>query len=131
MDTCLPFGLRSATFLFDQVAYALEWILRHSYDLHDLIHDFFLAGPPDSPRCGEQLQCFLQVAVILGAQVAMEKVDGPSAVLAFLGLILDSLRQEIWLPPEKLQDMLQELVQQLAKRNTTKRELLSLRREGE
>ena len=112
-----------------QVASALEWILRHNYSLHSLIHyldDFFLAGPPNSPCCGEKLQCFLQVAATLGTQVAMEKVDGPSTVLVFLGLILDSLRQEIQLPPEKLQDMLQELEQWLAKCNTTKQELLSL-----
>ena len=56
----------------------------------------------------------------------MEKVDGPATVLVFLGLILDSLRQEIRLPPEKLQDMLQELTIWLAKCSTTKRELLSL-----
>jgi len=55
----------------------------------DRIPDFFLAGPPDSPRCGEQLYRFLQIAAALGVQVAMEKVDGPATVLVFLGLILD------------------------------------------
>jgi len=56
----------------------------------------------------------------------MEKVDGPATVLVFLGLILDSLRPEIRLLPEKLQDLLQELTIWLAKCSTTKRELMSL-----
>jgi len=37
VDTCLPFGLWSAHYLFDQVASALEWILRHNYDIPNLI----------------------------------------------------------------------------------------------
>lgn len=28
VDTCLPFGLRSAPYLFNHIAEALEWILR-------------------------------------------------------------------------------------------------------
>ena len=38
VDTCLPFGMRSAPFLFNQFADALQWILRDNYDLHWLIH---------------------------------------------------------------------------------------------
>lgn len=56
----------------------------------------------------------------------MGKMEGPSTILTFLGLQLDSLRQEIRLPPEKLQDLLQELACWASRRSTTKRELLSL-----
>ena len=62
-----------------------------------------MADPPGSPSCGRQLQRFLQVAAHLGTKVAMEKVDGPDTTLVFLGLMLDSMRQEIRLPPGKLQ----------------------------
>ena len=83
---------------------ALEWILQHNYDIPNLIHyldAFFLAGPPDSPHCGEQLYRFLRIAAALSVQVAMEKVDGPATVLVFLGLILDSLDRRSGCPPRK------------------------------
>lgn len=31
VDTCLPFGLRSAPFLFNEYATAIEWIMTHNY----------------------------------------------------------------------------------------------------
>ena len=49
IDICLPFELRSAPFLFNEVATAVECILRHNYAIPHLIHyldDYFMAGPP-------------------------------------------------------------------------------------
>lgn len=37
VDTCLPFGLRSAPFLFNMVADVLEWILRYHSHLQVLL----------------------------------------------------------------------------------------------
>ena len=128
IDTCLPFGLRSAPYLFNEVATAIEWILSHNYSIHQLIHyldDYFMTGPPADGTCAHDLGCFLRVAKLLGAVVAMEKVEGPTTALPFLGLLLDSVRQEIRLPPAKL-EILQELATWAARKTTTKRELLSL-----
>ena len=91
IDTCLPFGLRSAPYLFNQFAEALQWILQHNYGLQWLIHyldDYLIVGAPDSHSCGEHLQDFLRVCMRLGFPVAMDKVNGPAAVLSFLGLEL-------------------------------------------
>lgn len=38
IDRVLPFGLRSAPFIFSSVADLLEWILRHNYGLNFLLH---------------------------------------------------------------------------------------------
>ena len=43
----LPFGLRSAPFLFNQLSDALEWILIHNYGVKHVLHildDFFYRG---------------------------------------------------------------------------------------
>ena len=64
IDTCLPFGLRSAPFLFNQMADTLQWILQHNYGLQQLIHyldDYLLVGPPGSSSCATQLTTFLEV----------------------------------------------------------------------
>ena len=70
VDTCLPFGLHSAAFLFNEYATAIEWIMTHNYQLRHLIHyldDFFLAAPPpQSFCCQHNLDTFLQVASKLG-----------------------------------------------------------------
>ena len=46
VDLVLPFGLRSAPFIFNSIADMVEWILVHSF-LHYL-DDFITAGPPQS-----------------------------------------------------------------------------------
>ena len=86
VDTCLPFGLRSAPFLFNEYATAIEWIMTHNYQLCHLIHyldDFFLAAPPHSGCCQRDLDTVLQAASKLGVQVAW-KVEGPLTAMPFL-----------------------------------------------
>ena len=54
IDTCLPFGLPSAPYLFNQFAMALHWILQTNYDMPHLIHyleDYLIMEQPGSPRC--------------------------------------------------------------------------------
>jgi hypothetical protein len=49
VDMYLLFGLRSAPYMFNQLSDALEWVLHHNYDLHNVIHildDFFIVEPP-------------------------------------------------------------------------------------
>ena len=139
VDTCLPFGLRSAPYLFNQFAEALQWILQHNYRLQWLIHyldDYLIVGAPDSHSCDEHLQTFLRVCehlqtflrvcTLLGIPVATDKVDGPATVLSFLGLELDSVLQQIRLPPNKLEEILAELTKWQSRNKTSKRKLLSL-----
>ena len=38
IDTFLPFGLRSAPFLFNQLSIAIHWILQHKYSVYHLLH---------------------------------------------------------------------------------------------
>lgn len=64
--------------------------------------------------------------MLLGFQVAMDTVDGPATVLPFLGLELDSVSQQIRLPPDKLREILAELTKWQSHSKTTKRKLLSL-----
>ena len=51
VDLVLPFGLRSAPYIFNTIAEAAEWILVDSFKVPDLLYyldDFITAGPPDS-----------------------------------------------------------------------------------
>ena len=128
VDTCLPFGMHLAPFLFNEYATAIEWIMTHNYQLRHLIHyldDFFLATPPQSFCCQHNLDTILQVALKLGMLVAMEKVERPLMAMSFLDLILDSVKQEIRLPQEKLAELMHELDRWSTRRKDAKPQSVS------
>jgi len=130
VDGCLPFGLRSAPCIFNRFAEALEWILQHNYGIEKILHyldNFLLIGKSDTEKCAQAMATMLQVCQKLGFPIATEKLEGPTTILTFLGILLDTGRMELRLPKEKL-DALHELLGnwQKTRKKVTKRELLSL-----
>ena len=111
IDTCFPFGLCSAPYLFNQFASALHWILQNNYSMSYLIHyldDYLLMDIPQSPQCRHHVSIFLNTCHRLSIPVAIDKLEGSSTTLTFLSLKLDSNRQQIHLPQSKLQEILTE-----------------------
>ena len=105
VDLALPFGLRSAPYIFNSVADMVEWILLHRHHLSDLLHnldDFITAGPPNSDQCAVNLQTALSVCRKLGLPLHPGKCVGPSTRLVVLGIELDSTEQYARLPEDKL-----------------------------
>ena len=127
-DLALPFGLRSAPVIFTAVADGLAWALRCKgvgSQLHYL-DDFFFCGCHDSSECAESLSIALGVCAELGLPVAPAKVEGPSSVITFLGIEIDSLQQQVRLPREKLSQLLAALSSWVGRRNATKHQLQSI-----
>ena len=63
VDMALPFGLRSALFIFFSVADLVEWVLKKQYDMSFLLHyldDFHTLGPPNSQTCQQNLDTCIQ-----------------------------------------------------------------------
>ena len=52
--------------------------------------------------CDQQMQCFLDVCAQINFPVALEKTHWGSTVLTFLGLLLDTEKQLICIPIDKL-----------------------------
>lgn len=128
IDTCLPFGLRSAPKLFNTMADLLSWILERK-GVSPLIHyldDFLTMGPADSQICLHHLTTIKETCQDLGIPLAFEKLEGPSHCLTFLGIILDTQRMEARLPPDKLSRIRNQLSTWLSRKKATKREVLSL-----
>ena len=85
IDTCLPFGLRSALKLFNTLADLLSWILQ-TQGITPVLHyldDFLLMDPPQSSICYKNLEVVKDVCAQLGIPLALEKVEGPSESLPF------------------------------------------------
>ena len=129
IDTCLPFGLRSAPYLFNRFSHALHWILEHNYGVEHLLHyldDFFTAGPANSNACEHNLHAMLSLCKTLNTPIKPSKVEGPTTSLTFLGIHLDTISVEANITNERKQALLQELTLLRARHKCTKRELLSL-----
>ena len=129
VDTCLPFGLRSAPHIFNELSTSIHWILQHTYGVQNLLHyldDFFSAGPVDSPVCKQNLQTMFALCDKINAPIQMSKVEGPSTTLTFLGIQLDTVTMEASITPEKKLDLLHELHWMTHKDSCTKKELLSV-----
>ena len=129
VDKCLPFGLRSAPFLYNRTAEAFEWILKHVYGVKHIIHyldDFFIVGPTGSVQCQKDLEAIRTAAELLGIPIAVEKTVGPTVVIVFLGIELDSSSGTIRLPHQNLSELMATLQAWRQRRKCTKRSLLSL-----
>ena len=129
IDKCLPFGLRSAPYLFNQFAEALSWILRENYQVVSHIHyldDYLLVGAANSDLCHRYMAAMLSLCQHLGIPVATNKLEGPSTSLTFLGVLIDSVKQELSLPMPKLEELKTLTQSWLTRRKCTKRQLLSL-----
>jgi len=79
VDLRLPFGLHSSPFLFNCLADAFEWILKHNYAISTLMHyldDYFTIGPPLSPLCPSQVDIIVKTADRLGIPLAPQQAGG-------------------------------------------------------
>ena len=128
VDLALPFGLRSAPFIFNSVADMLAYILSHNHAIRRLIHyldDYFTADCPRSDECLTNLTQFKAVCAQLGIPLAPDKCIGPTTCLVFLGIELDSVEQSARLPTNKLKELKALVAQWLTKTSCTKSELES------
>ena len=128
VDASLPFVLRSAPKIFNALADTLQWIPMQegiSCVFHYL-DEFLIIGMPSSSQCEEQLKILLAVFERLDIPVAMEKLEGPTTVLIFLGIEMDTQNLTLRLPKEKLCELQGLITTWRDKRCCTKSELRSL-----
>ena len=122
IDTCLPFGLHSAPFLFNRLVDAIHWILQNNYKVHHLLHyldDFLTAGPAYSNTCHHNLSAMKSLCQAIGAPIK-------EARLTFLGIVLDTVSMEASISVEHKTSLLTAIHSFLTFSKCTKRQLLSL-----
>ena len=102
--TRFPFGSRSSPFVFNTLAEAIVWILQSNYGVPHLLHllDDFLRI--ESPTSGGDQTMSLMSPVFnkLGIPISTHKTMDPVQVLEYLGILLDTMKMEARLPPDKL-----------------------------
>jgi len=98
-------------------------------DISYLIHyldDYLTMEPPGSTVCHQNLNTFISLCANLGVSLAADKLEGPSILLCFLGIVLDTEHMEIRLPADKLARIKQLLTTWLSKKEARKRQILLL-----
>ena len=84
VDMALPFGLRSAPYIFSSVVDLVEWVLKKQYDVSFLLHyldDFHTLGPLNAQTCQRNLDTCIQQFQDWGIPLHPDKLEGPSTLL--------------------------------------------------
>ncbi len=128
IDTALPFGLRSAPKIFCALSDAVQWILHERGVQHSVkyIDDFLVFGAPGTGECTSNLLCMEAVCKDLGLPLAAHKREGPTEVVTFLGIELDTQQMVMRLPQDKLEALREKLEKWTKRKACRKRKLLSL-----
>ena len=99
----MPMGCESSCRTFEMFSTAIEWVAKKHLSIPHLIHilDDYLMAAPTYHQCRIDFARFLSLCDYLGVPMAPEKTVGPSNILTFAGIELDSLRMEARLPLDK------------------------------
>ena len=81
---------------------------------------------PHMTRGKVSLQSMLLTLKNLGIPISKHKTEGPSTVLQFLGILLDSVRMEARLPEDKVQRLRSDLSHWSTRKSATLQEIQSL-----
>lgn len=124
----LVFGCRSSPKIFDMLSQAVCWILTNNYKIKQVLHllDDFLTLDPTEEEGFRSMAILTMVFGNLGIPILEKKTKGPCTEMEYMGIILDSVKMEARIPPEKIERIFFLIGNLKSKRSCTKRELLSI-----
>ena len=133
-DKVLPFGPRSAPYIFNQFSDAIEWILLNKCSISFVCHildDFLIVelpcpNPPLDSLCQASLSSMILTFKTLNIPISASKTKGPSQIIQFMGIILDSGKMEVRVPMDKVEWIKGALSNFQSRRSTTLQEFQSL-----
>ena len=102
IDTCLPFGARHGTQIFQRISDAVRYGLRQrGHCVINYVDDFVGVGTPSVASAS--YDCLLELLRRLGLDVSKKKLCPPSTKAVCLGVEIDTVACTISVPPDKLQ----------------------------
>ena len=117
VNSSMAFGCRSSCRIFETFACSIEYIARRLTKADSITHyldDFFLAHATRE-GCEEMVRIFHSITEYIGAPLAPEKREGPTTIMTFLGVTIDTVQQCIFIPQVKIEqaiDMIRALLSQ-------------------
>jgi len=104
-DKCFPMGCSASCALFEKFSSFLEWAIRFKSGKESIEHyldDFLLAGKAGSGESLHLMNIFRSICSDIGVPLAEDKTLGPSCIMTFLGLEIDTIERVIRIPKDKL-----------------------------
>ena len=104
VDKAMPMGCSISCRHFETFATFLESHIKSKMSVGRLIHylDDFLGGAKDQLSCEIAMNCFIECVNELSVPLADDKTEGPTEVLVFLGLELDTINMIVRIPHQKV-----------------------------
>ena len=87
--------------------------------------DFFVVYETKK-QCETSVKFMEKLCMDLGVPLAEDKTEGPSTILTFLGVGIDSSKQTLFIPEAKFEELLIEFSLFDRRQRATKRQILSL-----
>jgi hypothetical protein len=127
VQTVLCFGLRSAPFLFNKYADALQHAMTVN-NVTNICHflDDYITWGTDVLSCTHNLDRMLATCRSMGFEVQPTKTVTPSTCVEVLGIVIDTKLLQLRISGERLSQILIELNSWKNKTSSTKRKLLSI-----
>ncbi len=128
VDGTLPFGLRSAPLLFTALGDAIEWVASREggWWIRHYIDDFVTVGRTDTDDCARAMGALKATCSELGMPLDEAKEEGPSEVLTFLGIEIDTVNMEVRLPQAKVNELMGTLERWRGMKSCRRRDLESI-----
>lgn len=104
-DACLPMGCSISCHYFELFSTFLDWAVCFEAGSRSVTHyldDFFFVSPGGSGQCQFLLDTFRFLMLRFGVPLSAEKTQGPTTVLSFLGIEIDTVNMVFRLPQDKL-----------------------------
>ena len=103
VDKCLPFGNSISCAIFQAFSDAIAWIVEFKTKKPNVNYlDDYLFAAALKALCDKQIQIFLDICEQVRFPVALEKTFWSETLMVFLGLLLDTSKQVVCIPMDKL-----------------------------
>lgn len=129
IDKCLPMGCSISCSLFEKFAKFLQYVVTEASGLNSLDHyldDFMFIGSSGTQNCLRLMNTFQTICNQLGVPIAENKTQGPTTVITFLGLTIDTILMMVRIPEDKLEKLKSSLQYLLTRKKIFLKEFESL-----
>ena len=110
IDKTMPMGCSKSSADFEKFSTFLHWAVSkraNSDNLDHYLDDFLFAGEAGTDNCKHLMLTFDEICKELGVPIANEKTEGPTTIIEYLGLIIDSQNMMIKIPLDKITKLLE------------------------
>lgn len=128
-DKAMPFGCSISCNTWEKFARFLEFCVSRHANRGELLHyldDFLFGGRKGTDECHHIMDTFVTTMNNLGVPIAADKTEGPTCVICFLGLEIDSEEMVIRLPMSKVKEIVERIQDILKKEKVTLKQMQSL-----